>query len=73
MWRRFPDTNSYTVLLTRVLFWMSLAKCTFPQEFPSTDPDYVFALNEKNLFYDTNAIPDGIEVSPYLFENKTKK
>jgi len=52
---------------------MCLVKCSVNQEFPATDTDYAFGINKKNLFYDTNAIPDGIEVSPYLFQNKTKK
>jgi len=73
MWRRYPVTNSYIVLLARALLWMCLVKCSVNQEFPATDTDYAFGINKKNLFYDTNAIPDGIEVSPYLFQNKTKK
>lgn len=52
---------------------MCLVTCSQPQEFPATDTDYGFGINEKNLFYDTNAIPDGTEVSPYLFQNKTQK
>lgn len=73
MWRRFPDSPGCTVLLIRVLLWIFIAKYSNNQELPTRDTDYGFRINQRNLFYDTNRIPDGVEVSPYLFLNTTKK
>lgn len=73
MLRRFPDSPGCTVLLIRVILWIFLAKYSNNQELPTRDTDYAFGINQKNLFYDNNRIPDGIEVSPYLFANATRK
>lgn len=74
MWRRFRDCTGYTVLLIRVLIlWIFIVKYTNNQEIPTRDIDYEFGINQRNLFYDNHRIPDGIDVSPYLFVNATKK
>ncbi|KAH3869359.1 protein NDNF-like [Dreissena polymorpha] len=74
MWRRYPDATGATVLLIRVLLWVFLARLCLPQEVPTrTADDDAFGIDPRHLFYDTNAIPDGIEVNPYLFFNATKK
>ena len=43
------------------------------QELPTRDSDFAFGIDQRNLFYDNNRIPDGTLVSPYLFVNTTKK
>lgn len=73
MLRRFPESPGCTVLLLRVFLWIFLAKYSNNQELPTRDTDYGFGINQRNLFYDNNRIPDGIEVSPYLFVNSSKK
>ncbi|WAQ96529.1 hypothetical protein MAR_029219 [Mya arenaria] len=76
MWRRHPDYPVCTALLLRVILSIILAKHSSPQELPSRETDHAFGINthiQRNIFYDTNAIPEGLEVSPYLFVNTTKK
>ncbi|KAL4240570.1 hypothetical protein ACF0H5_001362 [Mactra antiquata] len=74
MWRLFRDCSGNTFFLLRVLLLCSvLVNYTNNQNIPTRDTDYEFSINQRNLFYDNHRIPDGIDVTPYLFVNATTK
>ena len=72
MWR-FLEVLGYTVLIAKILIWILLIKKLDSQSLPTRNTDYGFGIDRRSLFYDNNRIPDGLDVSPYLFVNITKK
>lgn len=71
MWRSL-EIFGYTVFLAKILIWIVLPELLESQSLPVRNTDY-FGIDQRSIFYDNNRIPDGLEVSPYLFVNVTKK
>ena len=71
MWRSL-EIFGYTVFLAKILVWIVLPELLESQSLPVRNTDY-FGIDQRSIFYDNNRIPDGLEVSPYLFVNVTKK
>ena len=72
MWRSL-EVFGYTVFFAKILIWIVLPETLDSQSLPTRNTDYSFGIDQRSLFYDNHRIPDGLDVSPYLFVNITKK